>query len=150
MNITLGTQTMQESLNGTNIIGTQWIIPIIIIFLTLLLITRETNRWLYLAFPVSIMWRTAQLKVHMLIIAIAGLFFVTKLIQDDIIGTLAKAIEKRPPTTEQRIANRELLRRAKESIKQKAEAMTPDKKWTKGDYLTSTTELLQLAKGKRK
>lgn len=80
-----------EAFTQTGIRGLNWIIPVFIIFLTMILITRDPNKWKILLLPTTIAWRVAGLQSHYLLVIIGVILFVQESLSLEILGQVITA-----------------------------------------------------------
>lgn len=88
MNYTSGIPDLAESFTHLNILGAGWLITAIVIFLTLLLISRDPKDWEKLTLPVSIGWYMSGLKLPLPIILITGIIWAVSILGDNLIGQI--------------------------------------------------------------
>lgn len=84
----------QTTFTDTSIFGLTWLIAIPVILLTLVLITRQTEKWKTLAFPVAMIWHIAGLEVHQLLFIILGIMFVIDSISLEVLGQSLEVIKR--------------------------------------------------------
>lgn len=80
-----------------SLFGQNWIISIIILFLTLIILTREYEKWKGLALPVSLAWWVGGIKPNMVILLATGVIFVIDALSIQVINDfmgISKEIEK--------------------------------------------------------
>lgn len=76
MTIAQGIELFKSAYLDTTIFSVDFILPTIIILLSLLFITREINAWKTLALPVSFAWLTAGVQTTFLFYVVATIIFV--------------------------------------------------------------------------
>lgn len=74
------TNLMFEGIQGFNLLGSDIILPLVISFVVMLIITRDFNKWAYLFFPTSILLFIMGLRVHLMILLISSIVFVISVI----------------------------------------------------------------------
>ena len=88
MNYAQAIPDLAQSFTHINILGAGWLITAAIIFLTLLLITRDPKTWSKAALPVAIGWHISGLKIPLPVLLIIGILWAVSILGDDIIGQL--------------------------------------------------------------
>lgn len=87
-------ELFKQAFTLTPINGVTWIIPMMILIITLILITRKPNHWKILALPTILMYRTIGLNFDPLsypLIGIAGILFVQESLGMEIMGNVITA-----------------------------------------------------------
>jgi len=92
MGIEQGFEIFSNSFIDTNIFDVSWIISIIFVFLTLLLITRDINKWKIMALPVTIMWHIVGLEPSFIFYMITAIVFVVEAFSIEIVGNVLEAV----------------------------------------------------------
>ena len=133
-----GTTAFEEIIANTNILGIEWIITAMIVFLTLLLITRDPNKWKTLALPVTATWYLCGLETSGVFLIIAAIIFSIESFSIDMIGELLTAKEDPIKASIRKAAGGELLRRQKKSLKTKEE----------GEHIVPTGDIIKFLKKK--
>lgn len=124
MGIEQGVAIITESFNNTNVFGTSLVIPLLVMIITLVLITRNIKEWKALALPLAVAYAIAGLKISFLIYLVAIFLFVIEVISiesiDEIIGVkqyLRKKEERRKAESSFR---RQVIKHDLKSKRQKA------------------------------
>lgn len=78
---------------NTTVFNIEWILSTALIFLTLLIITRDINKWKILAFPTTVMWHIIGIKPSFLMYAITAILFVIEALSLEIIGNLVEGVK---------------------------------------------------------
>lgn len=79
---------LKSMVNYTTLADFSWIISITIIFMTLLIITRDHRKWQFLALPVIVGWYIAGLTTSFLIWIPAGILFIIHPLTLETIGEI--------------------------------------------------------------
>lgn len=80
-----------QAFQHTPLAGITWIVPIMVVAITMLLITRDPNKWKVTFLPTLLSWRVIGLETSMIFIGIAVLLFVQESLQMDVIGNIVSA-----------------------------------------------------------
>ena len=91
----LGADTIKDMVNHTSLLGDFNIIPIFIIILTILILTRDISRMQVVAFPVALLWNTVGLRVPMYILVLTALLLIMQIIGSTTMTTVIEAIKTR-------------------------------------------------------
>lgn len=97
MGIELGTQLFETILNDTLPFGSTMITSIILIMVTLLIITRDRERWGQIALPVAIGWHISGITPHIFVYIITAIIFVITCLSFKTTATIMSAAKKRAP-----------------------------------------------------
>lgn len=120
-NETLAYDLIKNSFIHTNIAGAEWIIPLIMIVVSLFIITRDIEEWKTLGFLVSVTLYTAGLRVHILILVGTGIIFAINSLSLTMIGNTIGAVSRSIT-----IIGEKILKEGKIAYKTK-KAITPTK-----------------------
>lgn len=82
----------KEVILGTNILGVEWIISIIIVIITLALITLNLQKWKTLALPVTVGWYIIGITPSYLWLIGTGIIFVIETLSIKVLGNTIEAI----------------------------------------------------------
>lgn len=99
MAITEGFTMIQTVFQGTRFAGIEWIIPIIVVFISLIIITRDFESWGLLAFPVCLIWNVVGFRIPLIFLIGSALFFAVTVLSLQKQGMLIETgynIMKRP------------------------------------------------------
>lgn len=81
---------LKENLIYVELFGQNWLIPLILSFLLVIIITRRPNKWGIVYLPLIIGLRTIglyfSLPVYMAMVTLGGLIFATSSLGTDVIG----------------------------------------------------------------
>lgn len=89
-----------NALQLSNIAGASWVVPLIIVFLIMLIITRDVEKWKIMAFPIMAGLKVVGIPrdypmVWLLFIMLAGIIFVMESMAHQVLGkVLRPAYEK--------------------------------------------------------
>lgn len=90
---------VQEMFTYARILGQSWIVPTIITFLTMAIITRDVEKWKILAFPVWAGWWIVGVRANgitsFLIFTILAIMFVIELLSTQVIGNWIQPLRRR-------------------------------------------------------
>lgn len=89
MPITVAIDFLNEIFGNTYFFGSEYVIQIMIIIMTLAIITRQTEEWKSLAFPVCVGWLTVGIHINTMIYIVTIFMFV---INELSMKTLSEAI----------------------------------------------------------
>lgn len=120
-NETLAYDLIKNSFIHTNIAGAEWIIPLIMIVVSLFIITRDIEEWKTLGFLVSVTLYTAGLRVHILILVGTGIIFAINSLSLTMIGNTIGAVSRSIT-----VIGEKILKEGKIAYKTK-KAITPTK-----------------------
>ena len=84
-----------EAFTETWVVGTYWVIPLILVFITLLIITRDFEKWKILAFPVCVMWTVAGVPISPIILVITAIVCAIEALSIQVIGNKIMAFRKK-------------------------------------------------------
>lgn len=101
INETLGLTLLKEVTIDVLPFGTDYITPIIIVVLTMLIISRSISSWKILAFPVTVAWHIAGLTPHHLWYILTVIMFVIESLSLETIGDIADVSKRIIVTTGQ-------------------------------------------------
>jgi hypothetical protein len=85
---------LTEVFTQTWTIGSQWLIPLVLVFLSMALVTRNIEKWKVLFFPMMVTLRIIGLPVHFLILSAGGILFVVELLSTQLIGKVLSPLVK--------------------------------------------------------
>lgn len=85
---TTGLALIKDVFTNTTVFGQLWIIPMLVVILTLVIITRDIKQWKIMALPVMIAWHIIGLKQSMPFFILAVFFFVIELLSTETAGNL--------------------------------------------------------------
>lgn len=120
MSIQEGFDLIKNAIINTHILGIDWIISIPIIIITLLIITREYNKWKTLALPVMIGWHIIGIPQSVILYLVSSMLLAVDTMSLTQLGELINNI-KIPKNKEdklQKIARAEQERQTKKLFKQ--------------------------------
>lgn len=83
-----------EGFTYTWISGTKLIIPLILILLVMVFITRDVEKWKILALPVAILIRIMGVPTSILILIGAGIIFVIEVASTQVVGNIIGIIRR--------------------------------------------------------
>lgn len=101
-----GFELISNVFTRTTVFGIDWIIPTIVIILTLIIITRDVNKWKTLALPVSAAWYIIGLKTSPVILVGAGLVMIMELISIETLGNLLDTVTEKAGGKEIRLGSK--------------------------------------------
>lgn len=113
MNVSLGLTEIGTTINNTSILGVTWIVSLIIIFFTLLLISRRPSDWKILALPVSLAWYLSGIRTSIIFVIITALIFVIESMSTDVIGEMLQTQQ----TEEEKLERKEIIRSMRKRIR---------------------------------
>jgi Ni/Fe-hydrogenase subunit HybB-like protein len=130
-NYTMGFEFLKETLQHTSFLQINFIVALIFIIITLLIITRDIEKWKLLALPVSILWEIIGVPVHLLILISAGIMFAIEILSLTQIGNLAEALTK-TFTKSSENKQQTMMTNLKTALKSKTEENRLNKKLARG------------------
>lgn len=86
---------VQEIFKYTYTFGLAWLVPLALMFLAMLVITRDTEKWKIMAFPMSILFWAMGMNgsaMWLLIMIIAGVIFVIEALSTQVIGNIIQSV----------------------------------------------------------
>lgn len=95
MGIEYGFELLNNTFTNTSIVNINWIVSIIFVIFTLLIITRDVNKWKTLALPVTILWHIIGIKPSFILYAITGIIFIVNILSIELIGNILEVINKK-------------------------------------------------------
>lgn len=89
-----GFTMLTSALNDTLFFNVSWIISLVFVFFTMLLITRDFQKWKLLALPVTIMWHIVGIRPSILFYIGASIIFAVEAFSlqtlGEVIGTISR------------------------------------------------------------
>lgn len=76
----------------TTIFNIEWFISLFLVFLTMIIITRETQKWKQLAFPVTVAWHIAGVTPSFLWYFATAIAFVIDILSLEVLGNTISTI----------------------------------------------------------
>lgn len=92
-NDTTAFEMIADTFIHTNVFGVEYIIPFVIVVMTLVLITRNIYKWSILAFPVLVGWHVIGLRNSIILYVLSGIAFVISSMSTEVIGSMATAYD---------------------------------------------------------
>jgi hypothetical protein len=86
---------IESMFQGTWAFGLSWIIPLIIGFLAMAVITRDVEKWKILFFPIQLMLLIIGLPVSPAILLIGAIIFVIEALSTQVLGGMVKGLSNR-------------------------------------------------------
>lgn len=90
---------IQEVFTYSRILLQGWIIPLIVTFLSMLLITRDVEKWKILAFPIWAGWWIVGIRgtglTNFIIFTITAILFVIEILSTQVIGNWIQPLKRR-------------------------------------------------------
>lgn len=121
MGIEQGTQLISEILNRFELFGIPWMLPLVLVAITMLLITRDIQEWQVLALPVTVFWHIIGVTPHFLWYVVAIIMFVLYLLSLETIGSFLQISGNRIARKNKSLSNNQvasiLTDATRESIK---------------------------------
>lgn len=105
----------QQAFTYTEVYGMNWVIPSILVFLTLIMITRDYNRWKILALPTLLAWKIAGLPTSIVLLIIATIVYVQESLNLEVFGNFLTATTETSSKTLSWIASK--IPKRKKSMK---------------------------------
>jgi hypothetical protein len=112
MAISSGFELLTSALADTTIFNISWIISLIFVFFTLLIITRDVNKWKSLAFPVTILWHIVGITPSFLFYILTGMIFVIDALSLQAIGNVLGAVVNTTKEATNKSKNKSLIKLA--------------------------------------
>lgn len=147
--IDLGFALMRDLMLDTWVFNVGWVFSVLATFFTLLALTRDTEKWKNLAFPVMIGWHIAGIPPFFLLYIVSGLMFVVENLSLQTIGSLATIMRREPKekTQLQKVASREQKKRIRKDVSQRQQiGLSKKGKPIYGDYIISDSALDEIIK----
>lgn len=89
-----------ELFTETYTLGTEWLIPLAIAIVAMAIVTRDTEKWKVMSFPIFVLLRIMGMPVHFVLLAGSALMFVIEALSTQLgsglIGTVKKWVGKDP------------------------------------------------------
>lgn len=128
MTTAIGIQLIAQIFKDTWVFNVSWILSIVITFLVMVMITRDTNEWKKLAFPVMLLLHIMGLAPNFIIYLISAIIFVVEMLSFEAAGTLLqiagiKAKQAVGPTKTQKIKSRAIERQKLNLFKKSLKSM---------------------------
>lgn len=116
MAIDTGLTLLGHIVQDMTVFNITWVLSLVATFLTLLIITRDVNKWKELLFPVMTGWYIAGLPPFFLLFIFAAIMYGIETLSIQLIGQVVNAIQftRQPTETEKvrkHVARKELSRR---------------------------------------
>lgn len=150
-NIT-GINYLSGVFTGTTIFGLEWILSLILTLLTLLILTREYNKWRELALPVMIIWHIVGITPNLLMYLGAGIIYVIDKVSIQTLGSVISAIKitpKRQKDELKRIMDSQSRKSTINKAIRKEKALARDTSINQGGYDLGTMERLKRMRKKQ-
>lgn len=74
--------------SNTELFYVNWAVSLLLVFLTVVMITRDIEKWKSLAFPVALMYTIAGMPISLPIVFVLSLIFVQSAVSMQLIGNL--------------------------------------------------------------
>ena len=91
MTYTPNFDAITEAFTYTWVAGTEWVVPLALAFLFMLLITKDKSKWKVMLLPLLVLERMMGLPVSYALITIAGMLFVIEALSFKIIGEVFRS-----------------------------------------------------------
>ena len=92
--IEIGTAELINVFRNSNIFGVSWIIPIVLVLLTCVAITRDYNKWKTLVLPVATLWSAIGLNINYIILTGGAIMFVGSNLSVEVFGGILESVKK--------------------------------------------------------
>lgn len=117
MGIELGLELIKTVIQDTYIFNISWIISAVLTMLTLLIITKDYNKWKTLAFPVMVGWHISGVTPFILLYMFGAIMFAIESLSVQVISGLLSATTKvfKENTEKIRQKQKEYVRKNKRS-----------------------------------
>jgi len=86
---------MTDAFQNTYILGSGWLLPSILTFVIMILITKDINKWKVMALPLMVIWIIIGIKVHLAILILAGIIFVIEALSTEMGGSILESITEK-------------------------------------------------------
>lgn len=96
MAIDLGYNVISNVFQNTYIFNTSWIISLIVTSITLMILTRDPEKWKEMWFPVTVLWHIAGITPFILVYVISAVLFVIEGLSIQTIGELVDVKHSEP------------------------------------------------------
>ena len=142
---------VQEVFKDSLVFNIDWLIVIFIVFISMLLITRNIQKWKVLALPVTLAWSIAGLKPSLLWYIIITIIFGVESLSIDMLGSLVKAVSK-PFVETGKIATKGIMKFRAKRLEKWADKMErkPIKSFRKTPITYSKSTLIKPSLDSRK
>lgn len=158
--ISSGTDFATGMFTNFSILGQNWIIGLVLVFLTCVLITRNVEKWKTIFFYATLGWAGVGITIHPAIITISALIFALEIVSIEKIGNMIQAVAKATKpiyestgTMLENVGKKAILEKRKENIKKQvvydATKKAIEKTTTKGTELQNKIALKQLLKERK-
>lgn len=81
---------LTETFSQISILGATWILPAILVVLSMAFLTRDIEQWKTLAFPMTVMWGFIM-PINLLIYLVTGVIFVLDIINMKVISNWVRS-----------------------------------------------------------
>lgn len=113
--ISTGLAMFEQIINRSEILGVTWIIPLVIAFVSCVVVTRRAEDWKRVFFPICVGWMAAGLQIHIVPLIIGGVIFVIDTLSMETIGGMMEVFSNR--SKQVRKQARQQLRSLEKSVK---------------------------------
>lgn len=96
-NVTVAWSEISDAFHGTSFLGAQAVLGAFVILLTLILITRNTNRWKQLLLPVAIGWSVVGLEISIIIYIIGAILMAIDALTPQTMSNVMRAVTQAAP-----------------------------------------------------
>lgn len=84
----------EETFTYAYVLGVEWIIPLMITIVGMLIITRDINKWKIMALPMLILTRIAGIPTNIILLMVAGIIFVIEALSTQTVGNILQSVYK--------------------------------------------------------
>jgi len=103
--------TIKEAFTNTWALGTEWLIPLALAFVVMAFITRDTDKWKILFFPLIVLERIIGMPVHFILMSAGAILFVIEALSTQVVGNWVSAVKKWTGRSEVEMQERSLAKR---------------------------------------
>ena len=88
MSIEDGFEFVKDAFVDMHWFGAEWVIPLMVIFMSMVLITRDKEEWKVLFFPMCVGWLIAGLRPSYVLVFLGGVVFVVNELSLRVLGNV--------------------------------------------------------------
>ncbi len=85
-----GFTSVNTIFDGSTYFGTEWLVPLLVVGVSMLLVTRDVREWKSLALPMCTLWLLIGLDVGILIFATSAIFFAVDVFSTKLLGQVMR------------------------------------------------------------
>lgn len=114
--IDIGLNYIADIVGQTGFLNTPWLVHSILTLLTLIILTRDVNKWKQLALPITMLWHIIGIQPSYLMYLGAGIVFIIDNLSINIIGKTIRTITRKKKQESNEMTKKKLLNLDKKTI----------------------------------